>query len=562
MDAGEWNDGLSTVAARTWIWLLGGAQRASAWLAGSRLRFALVVAALLVLGYNLPFWRGSLAAVGGASLRGVSFLVLLAILLIAIHMWLLLLVPGRRLLPLVSAALLILASTVLFYESALHVFFDQVMVRNVFETDAAEARDLLSPLLAGYVLVIGVLPAIVIARVRLVGQTLPRRLGVLGAFTLGTVAVVAAFSVAFPAHLASYLREHKSLRYLVNPLNVVYGAAAYAIGQTETERPFEYVEGRVVRMAVEPDAKPLLVMLVVGETARAANFELGGYSRPTNPELGRRTDLIYFSDVRSCGTSTATSLPCMFSHLGRDAFDVDRAPTQSNVLDAAVRGGVDVEWRDNNSGCKHVCDRVREVEVRGAECPDEHCFDEMMTDGLAGPLDARRSDRLIVMHQAGSHGPAYYERYPRDFARFQPDCRTRELARCERQLIVNAYDNSILYTDHVLAGEIALLETFADRYDTLLLYVSDHGESLGENGVYLHAAPYFVAPDQQTQVPMLVWMSEGYRRRARIDMTCLRARASQPASHDNLYHTLLGSLGVQSDAYQADHDLLAGCRRV
>jgi lipid A ethanolaminephosphotransferase len=532
------------------------------WLAGSRLRFTVAIATLLVLAYNLPFWRESVAAVGGESARGALFLVVLAMLLIFVHVWLLLLVPGRRLPALVCAALMIVASAVLYYENALHVFFDTDMVRNVFETDVAEARDLLSPLLAAYVLLLGVAPAVIVARVRLAEQSLSRRLGLLGTFTLGTVVVVAILSLAFPAQLASYVREHKPVRYLVNPLNFVYGAVAYAVGQTESERSFEYVEGRVQRAQVAPDARPLLVLLVVGETARAASFELGGYERPTNPELRRRTDLVYFSDVRSCGTSTATSLPCMFSHDGRDDFDVDVSRTRSNVLDAAARGGVDVEWRDNNSGCKHVCDRAVEVDVRTPECPEGHCYDEAMIDGLPERLDANRHDTLVVLHQAGSHGPAYYERYPRDFARFQPDCRTPELARCERQQIVNAYDNSILYTDHVLTGEIALLETLADRYDSVLLYVSDHGESLGENGVYLHGAPYFVAPDEQTQVPMLVWMSEGYRRRAGVDMACLRARASRPASHDNLYHTLLGSLGVRSDAYQPDRDLLAGCRHV
>jgi lipid A ethanolaminephosphotransferase len=388
---------------------------------------------------------------------------------------------------------------------------------------------------------------------------------VLAATAAGTAVLVGVMSFSFSSYLASYLREHKPLRYLVNPMNFIWGSIAYGAGEHRAARPFEYREGSVLRIAAAHGSKPLLVFVVLGETARAANFELGGYDRPTNPELSKIEDLVYFSDVSSCGTSTATSLPCMFSHVGRKQFDVDVAPSQSNLLDAAARGGIDVEWRDNNSGCKHICDRVREIDFRvppyNDGCTGEECFDEVMTKGLAERLQAGAKDALVVFHQAGSHGPAYFERYPPAFAKFTPDCRTKELPQCQRDTIVNAYDNSILYTDHVVASQIALLESLQDRYDSLLIYVSDHGESLGENGVYLHAAPYFVAPTEQTHVPLLVWMSDGYRQRAQTDVACVRGRAVQPASHDDLYHTVLGALGLRNDAYRAELDLLAGCRK-
>ncbi len=133
----------------------------------------------------------------------------------------------------------------------------------------------------------------------------------------------------------------------------------------------------------------------------------------------------------------------------------------------------------------------------------------------------------------------------------------RGIAGCEPN---RAYDNTILYTDHVLAQQIELLRSLADRFDSLLIYVSDHGESLGENAVYLHAAPYFIAPDEQTHVPFVLWMSEGYLARSQTDVTCVRARAARPASHDDLYHTMLGALGVRSVPYRAENDLLSACR--
>jgi lipid A ethanolaminephosphotransferase len=218
---------------------------------------------------------------------------------------------------------------------------------------------------------------------------------------------------------------------------------------------------------------------------------------------------------------------------------------------------VSVEWRENNSGCKHVCARVRQVDFAGE---GQSHFDAAMTEGLRDELRSAAKDTLVIFHQAGSHGPAYSERYPHSFETFTPVCRGADLGHCERASVVNAYDNTIVYTDHVLAQDIELLKSLAAEYDSLLLYVSDHGESLGENGLYLHAAPYFIAPDEQTHVPLVMWMSDGYLARSQLDTACVRARAAQPASHDDVYHTVLGALGLHSDVYRRDRDLLAACR--
>jgi lipid A ethanolaminephosphotransferase len=166
----------------------------------------------------------------------------------------------------------------------------------------------------------------------------------------------------------------------------------------------------------------------------------------------------------------------------------------------------------------------------------------------------------VVLHMKGSHGPAYYRRYPAQFEAFTPACNTGELADCERQAVVNAYDNTIRYTDHVLAQVIRLLRHNAERFDTGLLYVSDHGESLGENGLYLHGLPYAIAPTEQTHVPMLLWLSSGMRQHFGLDDRCLRANANKPHSHDHLFHSIVGLLDVQTSAYNADKDLFRACR--
>ena len=309
-----------------------------------------------------------------------------------------------------------------------------------------------------------------------------------------------------------------------------------------------------------------MVFLVVGETARAANFQLGGYARETNPRLSAASDLVYFDAASSCGTSTSVSVPCIFSHLGRERFD-NGGSRYLNLLDMLAQAGVDVEWRDNNAGCKGVCARVPFVEYAKSAsplCRNGYCFDEVLMSGLARRLDAVRRDSLIVFHQIGSHGPAYSERYPAGFERFRPVCLTSELEHCSREEVVNAYDNTILYTDHILAEQIELLRSLSDRFDTLLMYVSDHGESLGEQRIYLHGMPYSFAPEVQTHVPLLIWTSAGFRQRTGLSESCLQAKARQAVSHDNVFHTVMGILRREqfrvSPASRSARRLLEGAR--
>lgn len=274
-------------------------------------------------------------------------------------------------------------------------------------------------------------------------------------------------------------------------------------------------------------------------------------------------DVVYFSDVSACDTSTATSVPCMFSPLDRSRFDVDESSHIANLLDSLSDAGFEVEWRENNAGCKGVCDRVRTVRYEanaGGLCEHSYCYDEIMLEGLDARIRGLTTDAAIVFHQIGSHGPAYWERYPAAFEHFKPACRSNELHSCSEQQLINAYDNTVAYTDRVLSRQIEILRSAAESVDSFLLYVSDHGESLGENGLYLHGIPYALAPRVQKHVPMLMWASEGYVARMHLDTQCLRRRSAGSISHDNLYHTLLGAAEVYDAMYQPKLDLLSECR--
>jgi lipid A ethanolaminephosphotransferase len=298
------------------------------------------------------------------------------------------------------------------------------------------------------------------------------------------------------------------------------------------------------------DAHAELVILVVGETARADHFSLNGYQRNTNPRLSVEANLISFSNIHSCGTSTAISVPCMFSYSAHDGFDVKSARNTENGLDLLQKAGVNVLWRDNNSDSKGVADRVPFQNFRSAPLNpacDEECRDIGMLDGLQAYIDGKSGDILIVLHQMGSHGPAYHRRYPAEFEKFTPACQSNELADCTQDEIINAYDNTILYTDYFLSQVIALLKANSPKYEAAMFYVSDHGESLGESGIYLHGMPYSFAPEAQTHVPVIAWIGPS----SDIDYAQSLALRDQANSHDVVFDTLLAVFEVTTELLPA-----------
>jgi lipid A ethanolaminephosphotransferase len=449
------------------------------------------------------------------------------------------------------------------------VVIDPTMMTNVLQTNATETRDLISVRLLLSLLVIAALPIAWMWRRRVrqlsfVAQ-LSRNLGAM----LAGVAGLAVLLFALFADLSATMRNHKSMRYLINPLNSFYALGTLA--HQANAMPKGPPQPIGIGAALTPRAvgtRPPLLLLVVGETARSDHFSLNGYDRPTNPQLAA-LGVVSYRDVTSCGTNTAAALPCMFSHLGRTGHEA-RERDHENLLDLVQRAGLAVLWLDNQSGCKGLCERVPNAMASdgapAALCNDGECLDEAMLHGLdarLAALDPQRRERgvLLVLHQMGSHGPAYWRRAPADRKPFQPECLTNVLQQCDRQALINAYDNSIAYTDHVLAQAIAWLGRQQTAYDPLLVYASDHGESLGENGLYLHGLPYAVAPREQTHVPMLVWLPAQTEQAAGLRKACLSEQRDRPLSHDHLFHTVSGVLGIRAGEYRTELDAFAACRQ-
>lgn len=533
---------------------------------------ALVASAYMVLFCNARFWTETFQAVRPDTPMELAFVCSLPLVLTALYFLLLLVVLtllSRRALKPLLIVLFLLNALALYFIDTYHVYIDHGMLRNVLQTDWRESAELLSGRMLVYLLLFGILPAVTLRLFRLRRDSLRRVLVRRSLLLVAILAVVAGVTAGLSQQYLFFVREHRELRLLMIPVNYLVAAASFAGSGAD------HLTGPETRLAIGTDAKPgsswragdsrpVLLVVVVGETARAEQFSLNGYSRVTNPLLAQQR-IFNFSNVYSCGTSTAESLPCMFRPFGKDGPDADDLRRHESLLDVIQRAGLDVLWLDNNSGCKGVCAGVETRPVNaggdGALCNSGGCYDEVLVRELAGVLTGSPRSRLVVLHQNGSHGPAYYRRYPESFGRFSPDCRRENLLGCSNAEIRNAYDNTILYTDHVLARLIDLLQAAAADYDTAMLYVSDHGESLGENGLYLHGLPYVIAPDTQTHVPMVFWMSDAFATRSHIDSSCLTRATFSVWSHDNLFASVLGLLDVETSVYEPRKDIFGSCRR-
>lgn len=525
----------------------------------------LACAVFLILAGNGPFWRAMLAGRSWDQAGTWGFALAVFAAFSAFYTAFALLLASRVTVKPLLSVLVLVTAFASFYMDRYAIYLDRAMLRNVLATNYKESRELLGWAMLPHLLAFGALPLALLWWPRLKKRSLGRALALRLAWLVAAFAVGVGSLLLVFADFASLMRNQQEVRYLLTPGNVVAALAANAWGQAK--RPAQ------PRLAVGQDAKlgpawagrtrPVLFVLVVGETARAHNFSLNGYPRETNPLLAK-LDIINFPHATACGTSTEVSVPCMFSPYGRAHYDEEKIQTHESLLHVLARAGFKVRWRDNQSGCKGVCDGLPTEQMDHANvealCAEGQCLDEVMLQGMDTIARDGAGNMVVVLHQLGSHGPAYYKRYPAVFKRFAPACETDELRHCSAAEILNAYDNSLLYTDFFLSKVIAFLGQAQGRYDTAMWYMSDHGESLGESGLYLHGIPYAIAPDVQKQVPMVMWLSPVFRRSFGVDQTCMRAHAGAPVSHDNLFHSMLGVLDVQTQAYRAESDLFAPCR--
>ncbi|EPS6957353.1 phosphoethanolamine transferase EptA [Klebsiella aerogenes] len=466
----------------------------------------------------------------------------------------------------VISLFILLSASAQYFIWTFGVVIDRSMIANIFDTTPAESFALLSTQM---VIVLGLSGLLMVLVAWWIKVRRPASFWRGTAMRLLNIAISALLIVLVAAlfykDYASVFRNNKELVKSLSPSNSIVALNSwYAHNRMDNLPLVKIGEDAKQKAVMHNGARKNLTIVVLGETSRAENFSLGGYDRETNPRL-KQDDVVYFPKTTSCGTATAVSVPCMFSNMPRAHYDEELAHHQEGVLDILQRAGVQVLWNDNDGGCKGACDRVPHQNVTNlnlsGECIDGECYDDVLFHNLDSYIDNLQQDGIIVLHTIGSHGPTYYNRYPAEFKKFTPTCDTNEIQSCTQQQLTNTYDNTILYVDYVVDKAIKLLQSKQDKFTTSLVYLSDHGESLGEDGVYLHGLPYSIAPDTQKHVPMLLWLSPDYQQRYGLSSQCLQQQAkTNDYSQDNLFSTLLGLLGVDSREYQAKDDLLTPCR--
>ncbi|MEN5240484.1 MULTISPECIES: phosphoethanolamine transferase [Pseudomonas] len=525
----------------------------------------LLASLYLLIGLNTFLWQ-HLQAIVPPGMVGLWLGLAFAVLMLFAFNLILTLLAFKYVLKPVLILLFMSGAGVAYFMNQYGVLIDTGMFRNVAETNVAEVRDLLSIKFALYILLLGVLPSLLVWKAKIAYRPWYRE--VLGKLVVTGACVAALGSVALVNYqgLASLFRNHHELRLMLTPSNIVGASIGYVSEQLGTaSRPFQPYGTDAHRDAAwQHHERKSLTVLVVGESARAENFGLLGYARDTTPNLAKQQGLLSFTDVHSCGTETAVSVPCMFSGMTRKDYDARVAKNREGLLDILQRAGLAVQWRDNQSGCKGTCDRVQFIDVSNladpALCANGECHDEVLLQGLGELIDNLDKDTVLVLHQMGSHGPEYFKRYPTGSEPFTPVCRSNALNQCSQAEIVNGYDNTLAYTDKVLGSLIDTLRSKQDKVDTAMIYLSDHGESLGEYNLYLHGTPYVMAPEQQKHVPLLTWFSDSYQQDFGLDTDCLAKLRDAPLSQDNLFHSMLGLLQVRTDVYQQSLDMFASCR--
>jgi len=519
-------------------------------------KLVIISSLFFVIFDNYVFFKKSFSA-----FHNIFFMFGLGALLFIVISTLLIIISNRFIIKPFLILLLILSSVASYYMKTYGTIIDDKMIQNIFETDIKEVHDLLSVSLFLHLIFLGIIPSFIVLRVEIVKNSLKNELFSRIKLLLFNILMVPVLYMLFSKSWVSFFRMHKTLRMYTNPTFYIYSLGQYIKEKYfTTPMKFKHIG---LDAKVEEKGKPKLIIFVLGEAARYDHFSLNGYKRDTNPNLEKINNLINFPNVHSCGTETAVSVPCMFSPYNRSDYSDKKAKHTDSVIDVINRAGVNVLWRDNDSGSKNVASRIKNYQDFNHAhikpyCNDFECHDDVLFYKLQDWVNEHNNSKpiLIVLHTKGSHGPDYYKRYPKEYNKFKPVCKTNQLQDCKKEEVVNGYDNTILYTDHILAKTIQFLKQNEKNYRVAMYYIADHGESLGENGIYLHGLPYFIAPDVQKHPASVAWFGQNFD----INISCVKKIANKAYSHDNLFSTLLGLLDVKTKVYNPKMDIFYKCR--
>lgn len=492
--------------------------------------------------YHLPLYVYAIEHLEIYTLNGILTFISVLIALFTVTSFILFLLG--TLLPIVvkpiAMIIMVTNSIAAYFVMTYHVILDKTMLSNVFNTKTSEALNLYDPTIFLYILFLGILPAFLLSKIEVI------KVARLKLFLFGiTTLVIGVFLMYLNASTWLWLDKNaKILGGISMPWSYSINAIRYKLDQLKKAK-----KEILLPIATIKNNEKMLVVLIIGESARAANFSLLGYEKETNPLL-KKENIVALKNTKSASTYTTASIHAMLSYKGTSFDDYESLP---NYLQ---RTGVDVMWRSNNWGQNklNISSYIEVNELKNI-CEGEGCnYDEVLPSMLSEKINSSKKEKIfVVLHTSGSHGPTYYKKYPHSFENFKPTCKSVDLKTCTQEELVNAYDNTILYTDYVINKTIEELKNIKDR-PSLLLYISDHGESLGEYGLYLHGTPYTIAPDVQKDIPFILWESPLLLEKKSLKVPYIKNLQSY--GHENIFHTVLGAFDINSSIYNKKLDIL------
>ncbi len=526
-------------------------------------RFILILSLLFMVIYNLPLWHKIYEIEKATPHPNLLFILSLPLFLFASLTLIFNLIIWPYLRVVVVPLLLSVAAITTYAMWNFGTLIDPGIIKDAALTQSGEILSYLSPNLIGWFFFLAILPITAFFCLRIEskpswrGELLQRVKSI--AFSCAVLLIL--YLSLFESY-AAFGRNHRYIRYLISPTNFIISTIRHFKHEYRNAIPFKRIGLDAINLN-KSKKRHNLVVLLIGETSRAMNYSLDGYQRNTNPLLSKQP-VISFMNFRSCGTATDVSVPCMFSELPRAQFNMDTARKREGLLDVLKHAGIALLWKDNDEGCKGVCDRIPHEDVTATNDP-KFCSEGMCHDGiLLNKLDSflqGNKDALLVLHLVGSHGPNYYQRYPKQFRVFTPTCDERDIQNCNHQSLVNSYDNTIVYNDYIVSSVIDMIKQLKDK-NTALIYLSDHGESLGEGGYYLHGLPYFIAHKEQTTVPFILYLSDSMIKHQDINIACLKKKALHTSlSQDYLFSSVLDLMDIKTSVYNKNLDLFDSCKR-
>jgi len=492
--------------------------------------FVLLISALNFLFFHFPFFKFVYNNVDHKSLNGIVIIICLIVLMLVANAFVFFLIfflsrfVGKFLL----VVFFIVNAIAVYFINTYNVIIDESMVGNVLNTNYAESSSFFSIKLVLYIILLGVIPGIYIIKAKIINVTLKRFLIIVSASLLFILVV------AF-VNASNWLwidKNSKTLGGLAMPWSYTVNLSLFYVHKHQENEKEILLPNATIK-----DNQKSVVVLVIGESARSENFSLYGYSRNTNPLLSKTPDVFHFN-ATSCATYTTAGVKCILEHKNTgDLYEI-----LPNYL---YRNGVEVVWRTTNWGEPPV--HIKNYLNREAlmkNCKGEGCnYDEVLLNNLKEQIIASTKNKiLIILHTSISHGPEYSKKYPPQFETFKPVCNSVELAKCSHAELINAYDNTIGYTDYILSNVIEDLKQLKE-YKSAMIFVSDHGESLGEKNLYMHGLPLSLAPKEQYDIPFIVWTSDNSLKQTKPD---------NMLSQNHVFHSVLNFLGIQSPIYNEE----------